>query len=155
MSRTLQNECTVPRGRRKQTGQAATEVALISPVMIVMLLGTMDFGRLFFDAIGVAGAVRSGLQYATLKKDNATDTAGIVNAAQQDATNTNGVTVATTSYCECSDGSAISCALACPGAVNPQLYVQVKATKTFHTMVAYPGIPNSVNLSQQGVMRVR
>jgi len=140
---------------RSRAGQATTEIALLSPIMILMLLGTMDFGRLFYDAIGIAGAVRSGLQYATLTTANATDTTGIVNAATQDVSNTTGVTVTTTSYCQCSDGTSINCALTCAGGITAERYVRVKATKTFQTLVAYPGIPNSVNLSQQAVMRVQ
>ena len=145
---------SVPLFRRRSAGQATMELAFLSPILIFMLLGTMDFGRLFYDAIEVAGAVRAGLQYGTLNKTNSSNTTAIQNAATQDAGNETGVTVTATRFCQCSDGTSIACNLTCAGGSSPEIYVQVQAVKTFTTLVNYPGIPHTVNLSQQGVMRV-
>ncbi len=131
------------------------ELGFALPFLAAMLVGTMDFGRLFFDSISVASAVRAGLQFGTLNSANSTNASGIVAAATQDAVNTTGLTITTARYCQCADGSSIDCTLKCTGNVAPEIYIRVKAAKVFQTLLAYPGIPSSVNLSQQAVMRVR
>ena len=59
-----------PRGTRGMPGQlgprgqAVTEFALVLPVMLLFLLLTVDFGRLFFSYIAVNNAAREATYYA-------------------------------------------------------------------------------------------
>ena len=46
--------------RRIRSGQALVELALILPIMLTLLLATVDLGRLFYSQITVTNAAREG-----------------------------------------------------------------------------------------------
>lgn len=45
---------------QRRSAQAIVEAALILPVMIVLLVGIVDFGRIFYHQIELANAARDG-----------------------------------------------------------------------------------------------
>jgi len=51
--------------RRRQAGQAAVECALALPVLLLLIVNTVNFGTYLFAWISVANAARTGAQYAT------------------------------------------------------------------------------------------
>ena len=51
---------SVFRRRRSRLGAAATELALIMPVLILLILGCLDFGRFVNSSIAVTNAARAG-----------------------------------------------------------------------------------------------
>jgi Flp pilus assembly protein TadG len=53
------------RPRRARWGQSATEFALALPVFFVLILGVMDFGRIFFIQENVQQAVDASARYAS------------------------------------------------------------------------------------------
>jgi Flp pilus assembly protein TadG len=53
------------RPRRAARGQSATEFAMTLPVFFVLILGVMDFGRLFFIQENIQQAVDAGARYAS------------------------------------------------------------------------------------------
>jgi Flp pilus assembly protein TadG len=58
-----------PRGSafgRAQRGQAIAELALVAPVMLLIMLLAVDFGRLFFSYISVQNAAREATSYAAM-----------------------------------------------------------------------------------------
>lgn len=55
-----------PRTRRAERGQALVELALITPILFALLLGTVDLGRVFYAMISVTNAAREGAQAAAL-----------------------------------------------------------------------------------------
>lgn len=70
-------------GRRwRIRGQSLVEFAVAVPVFLMLVLGTMDFGRAVIIATTLANAAREGARYASLAP---TDTGGIVAAAQREA----------------------------------------------------------------------
>jgi Flp pilus assembly protein TadG len=50
-------------GRR---GTAAVELALISPILLILFAGVIDFGRVYHDEIELSSAVAAAAQYALL-----------------------------------------------------------------------------------------
>jgi hypothetical protein len=50
------------RRSRSKRGQALVEFALITPVMILFVLLTVDLGRAFWESIDAAGAARAGVR---------------------------------------------------------------------------------------------
>lgn len=55
------NPSTCARRRAdKQPAQAMVEAALMFPLMVLLLVGIVDFGRVFYHHIGLANAVREG-----------------------------------------------------------------------------------------------
>ncbi len=72
MIKFLRNNCP---GRSK--GQSVVELAISMPVLLLLLLGTVDMGRVFFDYIEMRNAVVEGATYGSR---HPSDTAGITNA---------------------------------------------------------------------------
>jgi Flp pilus assembly protein TadG len=62
-------------------GQALVEFALVLPVMMLVLLVAIDFGRLFFSYVQITNAAREGAAYGISAPD---DNAGINAVAQQE-----------------------------------------------------------------------
>ena len=50
--------------RSRHRGQAIAELALIAPVMLLLMLVAVDFGRLFFSYIAIQNAAREATSYA-------------------------------------------------------------------------------------------
>jgi Flp pilus assembly protein TadG len=55
-----------PRRRRRQRGQSVTEFALVLPILLALMLGVIDFARLFNTMISVEAAAREAADYSTL-----------------------------------------------------------------------------------------
>jgi Flp pilus assembly protein TadG len=85
------------RTRPRERGQGIVEFAISMPFMLLILLGTIDMGRVFFDYIDMRQAAIEGATYGSRRP---TDTAGITAAVKAhglpaDAT----ITVATSGDC--------------------------------------------------------
>ena len=48
-----------------ERGQGVVEMALCLPILLLLVSGTMDFGRMFEQRIAVTNAARDGARYAT------------------------------------------------------------------------------------------
>lgn len=81
--RQLENHGAVSRlgsaGRRRSRSraQSLTELALALPVLLLLMLGTIDLGRAYFDYIQMRNGAFEGARYGSI---NPTDTTGIKNA---------------------------------------------------------------------------
>jgi len=116
---------------RSDSGQSIVEVALFIPPLLLVLMATIDLGRLSqFDA-KLAGSARAGVQYGAQNLVTADDIPGMEAAAQSDVPDMTGVTPVASNYCTCADGSLTACSgSACPGNYR-LLYVKVTTTATF------------------------
>ncbi len=52
--------------RRSRSGQSLAELALIMPLLLMIVLGVIDFGRLFGSYIALQNASREGARFASL-----------------------------------------------------------------------------------------
>lgn len=59
--------------KRSQRGQTLVELALILPILIVLLMGTIEFGRIFFSYLTITHASREAAR-ATVVSTTKTDT---------------------------------------------------------------------------------
>ena len=50
---------------RRKKAQAVVEFALVLPVLLVVVFGLLEFGRLFYAWIIIENATRFGVRYAT------------------------------------------------------------------------------------------
>jgi hypothetical protein len=48
---------------QKRRGQAIMELVLVLPLLLLLILGAMDFGRMFFTKIVTTNAAREGVNY--------------------------------------------------------------------------------------------
>ena len=145
-------------GALGQRGQALAELAICLPFLLVLLIGTVDFCRIFYTSMMLTQAARTGVQYGAQSKSKATEYSNMENAAIEAATDLShlgqAVTADATSSCECADGTAIDCDDTCIGEGNPRVFVTVTVGYTFHMRFPYPGIPNNVALTRTATLMV-
>jgi len=136
----------------RSEGASLLETALIAPVLLLLVAGTIDLGRAYTAAIEVQEAAHAGALYGA---QNPTDSAGMQTTAESQTSTFSGLT-ATASYgCECSDGSSAvaSCATIPDCTYNYVDYVSVTATVEFSPIFPYPGLPSSFKLSSTSRLR--
>lgn len=60
--------------RRKEKGQSIVELALLLPLLLLMLLGLLDFGRVYYVMVSLNDAAQEGASYAAMRP---ADTTGV------------------------------------------------------------------------------
>jgi Flp pilus assembly protein TadG len=152
------NQRRRPEGvRSNRRGTSLIEITILIPVMLLMCCGIMDFARIVYAGITIANSARAGVQFGAVTPGNSGNTAGMVQAALNDATDLglSNVTATARNFCGCTSGtSEVACSSTCSG-VAPSGYVSVTASYTFNPLVPYPGIPQSVVLTRVANMRVQ
>lgn len=134
-------------------GQSAVELALVTPILVVLLLVAADFGRVFYTSIAVNNAARAGAQYGSESIVTAADSAGITAAARTDGWSSLSVTA---TQCTCETSTIVTACATSYCTNNPSAtYVTVTVTAPFTTLVAYPGLPSSITLTGQAIMQVQ
>ena len=68
-------ECSLGRCRRDEAGSVATELVLITPLLLLMLLFVVAFGRTVSARLEVDGAAAQAARAASIARDPATATA--------------------------------------------------------------------------------
>ncbi|MDQ2960397.1 MAG: pilus assembly protein [Candidatus Dormibacteraeota bacterium] len=69
--------------RSSHRGQSLTEFAMVLPVLLLLLLGTIDFGGFFGTRLSVQNAVRVGAAYAVVNPTSWTGSSSIAAATEQ------------------------------------------------------------------------
>lgn len=169
---------------RKDSGSALVELALTVPVLMFMMIGAAELGRMAYYAIEVQNAARAAVAYGSEGLNTQADSSGMTIAADDEAPNVGDLTVTATQSCVCqtingstgavvSDGSQQS-ASTCAGTTetivgtcttatagdytNIVQYVNVTTTATVRTMFNYHwlglGIPSTYTLNGYAQMRV-
>jgi Flp pilus assembly protein TadG len=136
----------------RQKGSAAIELAIAIPSLMLILLGTADFGRLYYEAVAVENAARCGTQFAVVSTANHSNFAGMQQAALNELQGLSGGTATAVHLCRCSWSQENDCSSNCG---SKRTYVQVTVRKTFNTLVPYPGIPSPVQLRAVSIMRIK
>ena len=154
--------------RSSSAGGALVELALVLPVLVLVFVGTIDFGRVFYTSQSLVNAARAGVQYGAHTPARTSDFAGMKSTAEA-ATNTPGIVATPSRLCQCADDtgtfsptapSANDCstpeATSCPGG-HRVITVTVTTTKTFNTLMAggLPGFLQSMNLTRTATMRAQ
>jgi len=79
------------KNQSRSKGQALIEMALLLPLLLVLIVGALEFGRLFFTQIVITNAAREGAYYlATHSSDYDSGTGSAPNttiAAEMEANN--------------------------------------------------------------------
>ena len=139
---------------RRGRGQAAVELALSVPLLLVMFLLVVEMGRAFYIAISISNAARAGVQYGSQNLSTAADNAGMQAAAANDAPNIVGMTATATHFCQCADGAASTClSTDCAGS-HRLLYAQVNTSAPYAPLVNFMGILPTMSVPGKAVMRV-
>jgi Flp pilus assembly protein TadG len=130
--------------RRGERGANLVEMAIVTPLLLVLLAGVVDIGRTFNNYIIITNAAREGARIAArlpCYPDNSTQRAAlrreIVSAVVQEAANS-GILVAETEIAIYPDPVSTGCA----GAGNP---IRITVTHPYSTLMG--GILGLGNLS--------
>lgn len=150
----IQTRKQTPIRSRMERGSALVEFGLCMPIMLALLLGAVEYGRMAFAAIEVSNAAKAGVQYGVQSTDTAADPTGIQNAAANDAPDITLGTTTSSYSCVCSDGNASSCQPTdCPGA-HIETILTVNTQATFNSVIRVPGLSNSITLHGRAVEKV-
>jgi Flp pilus assembly protein TadG len=136
--------------RNRRRGSSMIELAIGMPILMMFLFGIVDFGRVFYTAIEVSNAAAAGALYGSYNTSNVNDTAGISNAASNEASDIANLSVTSSNICQDTSANTVSCATA-----GSYQYVKVTASVTFNTLCKYPLIPLSVQLTKTVMMRAK
>jgi len=137
------------RSSRKTRGQSVVEFALVLPVLLILLLTAVDFGRLFFSFIEMNNAAREGAAYAATNPTNTVEIQRhIIQETNAQSQVGAGALSAPTVTCKDTTGAAMSCSSAVGGG-GPGNTVTVRATEpfTFFTPFINGFFGNDFNMS--------
>ena len=168
---------------RDDRGQALVELALVTPILTLLMLGAVELGRIAYFAIEVESAARAGASYGSVNVANAFgDPTTIQQAAMNDAPDLPNLvaTPGTACVCETVYGTANTPPLLDPtsgttwcansSGVNPVMdscnattntsfqavveYVTVSTSAAVDPLIHLPGLPTSFTLHGYCQMRV-
>jgi Flp pilus assembly protein TadG len=155
-----EKENTIPGGLRRGLARlrmedgasSLIECALFLPMVLVLLLGSVDFGRAFYVNLEIEAAAEAGALYGV---QNPSDTSGMQAAAVLDAPDINLLSTTATYGTECSDGTMITAAnSAVPScSVNAVTYVEVTTSMTYKPYFTYPGMGATWSLASKVHLR--
>ena len=57
-------------------GQGLVELALVLPILLLIVFGVLDLGRIFFATIGLTNAAREGVRYLTIHANDVSNVSG-------------------------------------------------------------------------------
>ncbi len=143
--------------RGSSEGSVAVEMALVTPILLVLIFGGVDYGLMFDMQSGLEGATRAGAEYARVEANDTTGIDNQVTAADQMFQTP--ITPSNQMVCTCVNGGAVTCprpggtdpctgAMATnpwTGAADPRLleYVEVKGSQNYSALVPWGNIVSS------------
>jgi hypothetical protein len=131
-----------------ELGVAAIEFAMVTTVLLIILMGLLDYGIAVINKMELESSTRSGAQYALL---DSSSTAVIVSTVENSLTLPEADTsVTVTEFCECSDGIAISCDDTC-GTGNVRHFMTITASYNYTPFF----LPGPFVISGESVIRTQ
>jgi len=145
--------------KKNDEGQAVIELAVVMPLLVLLFLGAMEFGRLCYVGIEVTNAAQAGAAYGAQNHALASDVLGIRTVAVSDGGNlshldpnwtTTGSDVTVQNLCASSYSATPG---TCTGA--PQIeYVQVNTQVKVNSLFGIYGFASTYTLHGQAIVRV-
>ena len=140
---------------RSRSGGAALELAVVMPVLILIAIGVMDYGRVFFTSVAVSNAARAGAEWGAQGNAEAMQQANIENFAKLDGAEASPITVTSQTICRCG-ATTVGCTSTCSGGYGaPRVFVEVTASKSVTLLLPYPGLPSSISISRTATFRAQ
>jgi len=150
-----------------RSGQSLIEVSLLMPILLALVMGTVDLGRYAYQGIIIGNAAEAGAVYGAQGLVFSANTAGIQAAVDNDyqnnGQNIGNLSVSSATSCGCDSGGTVTGA-GCGTVANPSagtcgvghwvVMVSVTASGTYSTLFPYPGIPSSGTITRTSTMRV-
>ncbi len=131
----------------RHRGQSLVELALVTPILLIMILVTVDGARVFSAHIAISNAAREGANFASRSYDNANNELEVRNSALQELGSA-GTVFGVAPVVEvqgpddgCVDDFGYDC-------------VRVTVDYEFTTLFNFPGLPNRIDLQRTSQMRI-
>ncbi len=147
---------TLDRLRRSEAGTAMVELAVVLPVLILLAIGVMDYGRVFFTSIAVSNAARAGAEWGAqrlgVNSDKFTEMADF---AKLEGAQAGTINVTANRTCRCGV-TEVPCSTTadCGGGYGPPAeFVNVTASKSVPLLIRYPGLRSSIDISRTATFR--
>lgn len=130
-----------------QTGQSTVELAMILPVFLVIILGTVEMARLWWTQQGLINAAREGLRTAT---QYAGDCHSVYTLSKARETVQNNLTLAGLNKSEIV--AQVDFFPEFTGGINGQVgVVRVKITYHYNSLLPFlPGLISQTTVNEQG-----
>jgi Flp pilus assembly protein TadG len=131
------------------------ELAIAVPILALLMLGAVDFGRVYYHALTTTNAAGTAAFYGSRSNIQTGHFTEMTEAARQDARDAGAVTATAERFCQCPDGAAVDCVTGgCAGYGAPRVYVRCRVRQTFPLLVPYPGMPRPT-VGRVAVMRAQ
>jgi Flp pilus assembly protein TadG len=136
---------------RCERGIAAIEFALIVPMLIMILIGVVDYGMFINQKMKLQDLARTATQYVVQGGSDANVMADIIQTSdfyKAAAAKGQVITVATETLCECANAVAVSCTGTCTGSGNyVRHFYSATLSGTYKPLFVYPGIGSDLKLT--------
>jgi Flp pilus assembly protein TadG len=141
-------------------GSSIIELAVALPVLAMILVGTIDFGRVFYTASACTNAARAGAELGAQGGDAAGMQTAATNSAAQDIGT---ITPNAVTSCVCTPdnptnfsykATPVVCTDACAPGTHRTTFAGVTVSKVFTTSARYPGIPRNLTINRTVTLRV-
>ncbi len=159
--------------RNDTSGQSIVELAVMTPLLLLLVVGVIDLGEYAYDGIELGNAARAGAEYGATNSQTASggvsggDPSEIRLVVQNDAkqlvnaTGASTVVVTPTTFCVCDTkkdnnpvdaaGNVVDCNATNPCATTGDrldVFVKVEATDTFTPNISIPGFAPSISMDR-------
>lgn len=137
---------------RSEEGIVGVELAAVAAALSIVLLGMIEVTSALHQNVQLQQAARAGAEFA-IKYPS--DTAGIEQAVVGATGNSSaGLTVTVTQFCECPDGTSVSCTDTCSG-VSPDTFMRVDLAQPASQMLSATGLMSGTTLHASATMRAK
>jgi Flp pilus assembly protein TadG len=128
-------------------GQSLVELALVTPILLILILITADGARVFTANIQIGNAAREGANYASRSTDNANNDLEVRNSALQEVGSAGTIfgTAPTVDVQGPDDGCVDDYGYDC---------VRVTVNYQFDMLFDFPGLPSQIDLERSAQMRI-
>ena len=134
------------------------ELAIALPILLLLTLGVIEFGRAAYFSIEVSEAARAGAQYGSQSLADAANSDNITQAAQNSVPDIGMMSVTVhPQSCVCPGTNAVTGG-DCTGLLGcsyPLVYLTVTTSYTLDTLFQYPGLPASFSLNGSSTLPVQ
>lgn len=147
---------------RSERGSALVELAIALPLLVIILVATIDFARVFYLGMELTNAARAGAQWGAHSVANSGSNANMQTTAQN-AISTSGIAATASRTCQCADNlgnfsattPANTCTGTCSGGGHLVVTVTVTTSKAFTRVIpGIPVLPTTLTLTRSATMRV-
>ncbi len=137
--------------KRGERGQALLEFALTAPLLLLMLLGLIEFGHALNSYLVVVSAARDGARLGAKGSDDASIRA-MINSETNHLTDAG--RPALDANADCSNSGGGVCITPSQGSRTAGGPVTVEVCYDHKMFVGVPGFPNPIHMCSQTTMRI-